>query len=157
MTYVLTLKQGHLQVPTELLEELGVGPDDQVSIRTQKDALVIGRVDEQAALEEPVFQTEEPAPLKLGNILKEVGPGYISEAYSDAGLLTRDEFNTILHEYEEHFGLSSSEFYEKWQAGKLPDKPEFTFWAHMYEESLDKRIVFKDEAPLEDIVGYPPQ
>lgn len=157
MAHVLTLKNGRLQFPTDLLEEIGVGPDDQVSIHSQNDTLVIRSVGEDTELTEPIFYTEEPAPLKLDDLLREIGTEYIAEAYSDTGLLTRDELMAILKEYEEHFGLSSSEFYEKWQRGELPDNVEFTFWAHLYEESLDKRIVFKGEAHLEDIVGQPPK
>jgi bifunctional DNA-binding transcriptional regulator/antitoxin component of YhaV-PrlF toxin-antitoxin module len=155
MAYVLSLENGRLQFPTELLEELGVGPDDRVSIRSQNGTLVIKPTDNEIESVGPTFRTEEPAPLKLDDMLKEVGPEYIAEAYSDAGLLTRDEFMAILHEYEEQFGLSSAEFYEKWQQGEMPDQVEFTFWAHMYEESLDGHVLFKGEAPLEDIVGQP--
>ncbi|MFQ5592798.1 MAG: hypothetical protein ACE5HA_01480 [Anaerolineae bacterium] len=157
MAYVLSLENGRLQFPTDLLEELGVGPDDQVSIHSQNGTLVIRPTDNKIESVEPIFRTEEPAPLKLDDMLKEVGPDYITDAYSDAGLLTRDEFMAILHEYEEQFGLSSAEFYEKWQQGEMPDQVEFTFWAHMYEESLDEHVLFKGEVPLEDIVGQPSQ
>ncbi|MFQ5857435.1 MAG: hypothetical protein ACE5LU_17655 [Anaerolineae bacterium] len=157
MAYVLSLENGRLQFPTDLLEELGVGPDDRVSIHSQNGTLVIRPTDDEIESVEPIFRTEEPAPLKLDNLLKEIGPQYIAEAYSDAGLLTRDEFMASLHEYEEQFGLTSAEFYEKWQRGEMPDQVEFAFWAHMYEESLDKRIAFKGEASLEDIVGQPPK
>ncbi|MBS1251021.1 MAG: hypothetical protein MAG451_00050 [Anaerolineales bacterium] len=155
MEYVLALENGRLQFPTDLLAELGVGPDDRVSIHSQNGTLIIRPTGDEVEALEPIFRTEESAPLKLDDVLKEVGPEYIAEAYSDAGLLTRDAFMTILREFEEQFGLSSSEFYEKWQQGEMPDEVEFTFWAHMYEESLDEQIIFKDEAPLEDIVGRP--
>lgn len=155
MEYVLALENGRLQFPTDLLAELGVGPDDRVSIHLQNGTLIIKPTGDEVESLEPIFRTEEPAPLKLDDILKEVGPEYIAEAYSDAGLLTRDELMAILREYEEQLGLSSSEFYEKWQQGEMPDKVEFTFWAHVYEESLDEQIVFKGEAPLENIVGRP--
>ncbi len=155
MAHVLTLKNGRLQIPADLLEELGVGPDDRVTIDSQNGTLIIRPADEQVEPMEPVFHADEPAPLNLTDLLREVGPEYITEAYSDAGLLTRDELMEILREYETHFGFSSAEFYEKWQRGELPDRVEFTFWAHLYEESLDERILFKDEAPLEEIVGRP--
>lgn len=155
MAHVLSLKNGRLQFPTDLLEELGIGPDDRVSIHSQNDTLVIRPTDPEIESVEPIFRIEEPAPLKLDDMLKEVGPEYIAEAYSDAGLLTRDEFMAVLHEYEEQFGLTSAEFYEKWRRGEMPDQVEFTFWAHMVEESLDKQIAFKGEVSLEDIVGQP--
>jgi len=141
MAYVLSLENGRLQFPTELLEELGVGPDDRVSIRSQTGTLAIKPTDNEIESVEPIFRTEEPAPLKLEDMLKEVGPEYIAEAYSDAGLLTRDEFMVVLHEYEEQFGLTSAEFYEKWRRGEMPDQVEFTFWAHMVEESIEDGIL----------------
>lgn len=122
----------------DLLEELGVGPDDQITVDSENGSLVIRPTDKETEPVGPIFRTEEPAPLKLDDLLKEIGPEYITEAYSDAGLVTRDEFMAMLREYEEQFGMSSAEFYEKWQNEELPEKVEFIFWAHMYGESLQE-------------------
>ena len=89
----------------------------------------------------------------MKELLKETPPEYLAEGYSDSGLMTRAEFMAALNSYETAHKMSSAEFYEKWQRGGIPDDIEFTIWAGLYETYLEGNPMFKDEVPLEDIVG----
>ncbi len=99
------------------------------------------------------FVDEEPPPQNLNELLKETPPEYLAEGYSDSGLMTRAEFMAALNSYETAHKMSSAEFYEKWRRGEMPDDIEFTIWAGLYETYLEGNPMFKDEVPLDDIVG----
>lgn len=98
------------------------------------------------------FPDENPPPQNLNDLVRETPPEYFVEGYSDAGIPTRAEFEEALRSYETAHDMSSSDFYEKWQQGVMPDEIEFIMWAALYEISLDEPL-FIDEVPLEEIVG----
>ncbi len=132
----LTLRRGSCSFRRICWKNLASALTTKSLLIQRMGSLVIRPTDEETGSAEPIFRTDEPAPLKLDALLKEIGPEYITEAYSDAGLVTRDEFMAMLQEYEEQFSMSSAEFYEKWQNGELPEKVELFFWAHRYEDFL---------------------
>ena len=101
------------------------------------------------------FPDEDAPPQNLYELLKETPPEYIAEGYSDSGLMTREEFMTALNSFEIAHEMSSAEFYEKWVRGEMPNEIEFIMWAGLYQTHLQGSLMFKDEVPLEDIVGRP--
>jgi predicted DNA-binding antitoxin AbrB/MazE fold protein len=101
------------------------------------------------------FPDEDVPPQNLYELLKETPPEYIAEGYSDSGLMTREEFEAGLRAFEEAYGMSSAEFYDKWQREEIPYSGEMYLWAISYRDYLENRIMFKDEWPLEEIVGRP--
>jgi len=91
------------------------------------------------------FPDEDVPPLNLNELLQETPAEYLAIGYSDEGLITRQEFETYLRSFEEAAGMSSAEFYEKWQNGDLPYTPEMSLWAASYEDYREDRLMFKDE------------
>jgi len=42
----------------------------------------------------------------------------------------------FLDEFEDRYGMTSEEFFEKWEHGKTEDEPEFNEWAGFYKLKL---------------------
>ncbi len=42
----------------------------------------------------------------------------------------------FVNEYEEKYGMTSDEFYDKWQRGEIDDTPEINEWAGYYRLKL---------------------
>ena len=42
----------------------------------------------------------------------------------------------FLNEFENRYGMTSEEFYEKWQRGETEDEPEINEWAGFYKLKL---------------------
>ena len=89
------------------------------------------------------FPDESSSRQNLYDLLRETGPEYIAEAESGVGWLSRGEFESALHSYEQAHGMSSAEFYAKWRKGDLPDDIEFTTWAILYQYALNQNLVFE--------------
>lgn len=150
MDYILTMTDGTLRLPRQLLDSIGLAADVQVTVRPENGGLLIRPVETE--IERPIFRREEPPPLNLDDLLAETDEEHLTEGFSDSGLMTRAEFMTALSSYEEAHGMSSAEFHEKWQRGEMPDDIEFSMWAGLYECSLSDAPLL-GEVPLEDIVG----
>jgi len=53
--------------------------------------------------------------------------------------LTDDDMEKELKEFEVRFGMSSAEFYEKYNRGEMGDSAEVMEWAGLYEVKLIKQ------------------
>jgi predicted DNA-binding antitoxin AbrB/MazE fold protein len=95
---------------------------------------------------EPLSDETEVAPFTSFTFPDQETPAeYLAIGYSDEGLITRQEFETYLRSFEESAGMSSAEFYKKWQNGDLLYTPEMSLWAASYEDYRENRLMFKDE------------
>ena len=137
-----------------LLEPLDFPPRQRARITIEAISVEEAEAEAEAVADPPFwFPDENPPPQNLNDLLRETPPEYFVEGYSAAGIPTRAEFEEALRTYEEAHGMSTAEFYEKWQRGAMPDDIEFTFWASLAEHSLKDDLLFIDEVPLEEIVG----
>jgi len=50
----------------------------------------------------------------------------------------------FLDEFESRYGMTSEEFYEKWQRGETEDEPELNEWAGFYRLKLSLKEEGKD-------------
>ncbi len=50
--------------------------------------------------------------------------------------LTREDIETELRNFEGRFGLTSADFYEKYNRGEMGDSVDVIEWAGLYEWSL---------------------
>lgn len=160
MSYTVTIEQdGSIKLPQKLLEALGLNPNEAVIIQLVENNLLAIEPQEEIAEEEgfepeaAIFHAEEEKPLNLNDLLKEVDEEHLIEGFSEKGWLTREEFRAILRSYEEGFGMSSTEFYEKWNRGEMPDTWDTNSWAFLYRVFLEDDLVFKGEASWEELLN----
>ena len=127
---------------------------EAIPVEEEVEAEVIAEAVAEAVADPPSwFPDENPPPQNLNDLLRETPPEYFVEGYSDAGLSTRKEFEEGLQAFEEVYDMSSAEFYEKWQREEMPYSSETELWAALYRDYREDKIMFKDEWPLEVIVG----
>ncbi len=150
MGYRLAMRGGTLHLPHQLLKDAGLEADTVVTVHPENGGLRISAI--KHVTEEPTFLRGEPPPLNLDDLVTETDEEHLAEGFSALGLMTREQFMTALRTFEDAHGMSSVEFYDKWQRGEMPNEVEFSIWAAMYECSL-RDVPFLGEVPLEDIVG----
>lgn len=56
-------------------------------------------------------------------------------------ILTRNDVENILHEFEKKYGVCSEEFYSMWRRGQAVDSLDSLKWATMYEAFKEGYIV----------------
>ena len=144
-----------ITITTTVVYEDGVlRPLDELDLAEhQKVRVTIEPIPSEEEIPSFTFPDEDVPPQNLHALLKEIPSKYITVAYSGVGLMTRAEFMAALNSYEVAHKMSSAEFYQKWFQGEMSDDPEFNMWAGLYKTYLHGELLFKDEVPLEDIVG----
>lgn len=61
---------------------------------------------------------------------------------ADTSRAQLDELRTELAEFEQRYGMSSAEFYRRYQAGKTDDRMDFVEWASLVQMAgnLEQRL-----------------
>ncbi len=141
MVQTLTLKDGSLQLPKELLEEFGFPTAGTVTVRREPEQLVIRPVASARdpavyGLDEdswPVFVKEPESPRYVTDWLEAGSLPSLESAEGAFGLLTREAFMEGLRRLEDFYGLTSADFFAKWRRGELPQTIDLIMWASDYE------------------------
>jgi len=63
----------------------------------------------------------------------------IVESQATRDMVTLRDLERDLHELEQQYQLSSEDFFQRWQAGQMPDTADFMDWNALYQMALEVR------------------